>query len=82
MEKYDNKPEKTLLQIVGSSFVIITGLFVMISIANTITGNVIGGSGRINFLDIAIVFWGLLVIAAGIWIIRVKDFTKSIFDSK
>ena len=77
-----NKPEKNLLQILGSSFIIITGLFVMIAAGNTITGNVIGGSGSINMLDIAIVFWGLLIIVAGIWIIGREDFHKSIFDSK
>ena len=77
----NNKPEKSMLQIIGSSFVIITGLFVIISLANTITGNVVGGTEGINMLDIAIVFWGLLIIAAGIWIMRTPNFSKSIFDS-
>jgi len=75
-----NKSNKTLFQIIGSSFIIITGLFVIIATGNTITGNVVGGSKSINISDIAAVFWGLLTIIAGIWIIGRKDFHKSIFN--
>jgi len=76
-----NKSKKTLFQIIGSTFIILTGLFVMFTISNNITGNVIGNSGSINLLDIAIVFWGFLIIVAGLWIISTKDFKKSIFKN-
>jgi hypothetical protein len=80
MAKYNNSQEKSILQIVGSSFIIIAGLFAMLVTANSITGNVIGDSGNINITDIAVVFWGLLTIGVGIWVIRKKDFSKSIFN--
>ncbi len=73
--------KKSMLQRVGSSFVIITGLFVMLVMTNSITGRAIGGNlSSIRILDLIIVFWGLLITAAGIWMIRKEDFNKSIFD--
>ena len=81
-KKNSNKTSnKSLFQIIGSSFIIIIGLFVIIAIGNSITGNVIGGSKSINPADIGAVFWGLLTIAAGVWIIGRKDFHKSIFKN-
>jgi len=78
----NNKSKRTFLQTLGSLFIVITGLFVIVTIGDTITGNVIGPSGSIDFLNIAIVFWGLLIVIAGAWIITRKDFNKSIFNSK
>jgi hypothetical protein len=82
-EKSDNKGKKTKTQIIGASLVMITGLFVMIAMANTITGGVTGKSSvNVSVSGIAIAFWGLLIISVGIWIMRRKDFNKSILDIK
>ena len=75
-----DKSKRTLLQITGSSFIIIAGLIVAITTGDSITGKVIGESGSINVLDITVVFWGLLTIVAGIWMLSRKDFHESIFD--
>ena len=76
-----DKSRRTLLQIVGSSFIIIAGFLVAIITGNSITGKVIGESGSIGMLDLAIVFWGLLAIVAGIWVMSRKDFHESIFNN-
>ena len=79
METYENK--KSMLQMVGSSFVIMTGLFVILASANNITGKVIGAnSPSVDIIELIVVFWGLLITMAGIWMLRKKDFSESIFD--
>jgi len=76
----DEENQKSKLQLIGSSFVIITGLFVMISMADNITGRVVGYSQNVPILETAIALWGLLIMIAGVWMMIKKDFYKSIFD--
>jgi hypothetical protein len=74
------KKEKTPFQITISTFVIIAGLFVVLTTGANITGNVIGNSGNTGFLEFIAVFWGMVVMGAGIWMISRKDFHESIFE--
>jgi len=82
METDKNKTQKSKLQILGSSFIIVTGLFVMLAMTNTITGNVIGETNSGTVISISIALWGLLIVVVGIWMIRKPNFSKSIFDEK
>jgi hypothetical protein len=83
MEESENNSKKPRIQIISAAFVMITGLFIMLSMANTITGRITGGSPpQINISDMSIALWGLLIMAVGIWIMKKKDFNKSIFDIK
>lgn len=78
MEKEQN--QKSIFQITSSSFVMITGLFIILSMANNITGRAIGNAGDMNLVDIIIVFWGSLILIAGIWMWYRNDFHESIFE--
>jgi hypothetical protein len=83
MEESENNSKRPRIQIISATFVMITGLFIMLSMANTITGRITGGSSvQVNISDISIALWGLLIMAVGVWIIKRKDFNKSIFDTK
>jgi len=81
MEGSDDKPKISKAQIIGSALVMITGLFVMLAMANTITGRITSTHGPVSISEISIGFWGFLILAVGIWIIRRKDFSKSILDN-
>ena len=83
MEESENNSKKPNIQIISAAFVMITGLFIMLSMANTITGRITGGeANQVNISEISIALWGLLIMAVGVWIMKRKDFNKSIFDVK
>lgn len=73
------KKEKSLFQITSSFFVIITGIFVMLSVFGNITGNVIGSSGNFNYANLIVAIWGFVVLGIGVWMIKKQDFHESIF---
>jgi hypothetical protein len=70
----------TAFQKLAASFVILVGLMVFLSTTNTITGRAIGGTGEINFLDIMIAVWGILILGVGLWMWQYKKFNVSVFD--
>ena len=76
------KKEKSLFQITSSVFVMIVGIFVMLSVIGNITGNAIGNSGNVNYANFIIVLWGLVVLGIGVWMIRKGDFHDSVFGKK
>ena len=83
MESGETENKRPMIQIISAAFVMITGLFIMLSMANTITGRITGGPiTPVNVSDISIALWGLLIMAVGIWIMKKKDFNKSIFEIK
>ncbi len=75
----NNLHKKSKLQLITSTFVIITGLFVILAMGNSITGNVTG-SGNISAIEIIVAIWGILIMMAGFWMLRKDDFHSSIFD--
>ncbi|MDP2925885.1 MAG: hypothetical protein Q8N99_05940 [Nanoarchaeota archaeon] len=66
-----------------ASLLVITGVFVVLIISNSITGRVVGeGESGTGLQDLFIIFWAGLLVAAGIWIWRHDNFHKSIFKEK
>ncbi len=76
----DFNPTKTAFQKFAASFVVIVGLVVFLSTANTITGRAVGGTGDVRILDIAVAIWGILIMGVGLWMWHHKRFNESIFD--
>ena len=79
IEHMNNLHKKSKLQLITSTFVIMTGLFVTLTMGNSITGNVTG-SRNLSAIEIIVAMWGILIIIAGFWMLRKKDFHRSIFD--
>lgn len=79
MKQKDNIT-KTAFQKFAASFVVLVGLIVFLSTANTITGRAIGGTGEIKILDVIIAAWGVLILGAGLWMWNYKKFHESIFE--
>ena len=76
----ENTSTKSPFQLFTSSIVILAGLFVTLSTGNNLTGRVIGNTGSISIIDLIIVLFGVLVLAAGIWMVTRKDFHTSVFE--
>jgi hypothetical protein len=78
--KIKENPTKTAFQKLAASFVVLVGLIVFLSTANTITGRAIGGTGEIKILDLFVAVWGLLIMGVGLWMWHYKKFHESIFE--
>ncbi len=74
-----NLHKKSKLQLITSTFVIMIGLFVILAMGNSITGNVTG-SGNLSAIQVIVSIWGILILITGFWMLRKKDFHRSIFD--